>query len=218
MPGGGGAEALTLQGCDLSHHNGEASAPLSCSFAIVRVSYGMPDGRTLPDLAAERHLERLTSDGKPRILAAYHYLATGPDGATGEDQAAFFLARLDGLEKRFGLLGRACDSEPLRDKDAAGQRIPWDPADRVRDRVLGFAMGVAAARPCLAYGSREWWERLALPWWFAMHCPYWAASAPPPPKPWKEIAIQQAAAPVGGVDRNTFEGTAAELRALLGLP
>ncbi len=58
---------MTLQGCDLSHHNGEHSAPL-LDFAIVRVSYGMPDGRTLPDLAAEGHLDRLTSDGKPRVL------------------------------------------------------------------------------------------------------------------------------------------------------
>ncbi len=40
MPGGErGAEALTLQGCDLSHHNGEQSAPL-LDFAIVRVIFG----------------------------------------------------------------------------------------------------------------------------------------------------------------------------------
>lgn len=216
MPGG--ERGALINGIDLSHHNGEASAPLSAAFAIVRVSFGMPDGRTLPDLAAEGHLERLTSDGKPRVLAAYHYLATGPAGASGEDQAAFFLERVGVLERRFGLLGRACDSEPLRDKDAAGKRIPWDPVEVVRDRVLGFMMACSAARPCLAYGSREWWARLALPWWFAMHCPYWAASAPPAPPPWPAASIQQAAAPVGGVDRNTFEGTRDELRALLGLP
>lgn len=213
---GGGA---LINGCDLSHHNGEHAAPLSVDFAIVRVSYGMPDGRVLPDHAAETHLARLTSDGKPRILAGYHYLATGPTGASGEEQAAFFLARLGELEKLAGrILGRACDSEPLRDRDAAGQRIPWDAVDVVRDRVLGFAMGVAAARPCLAYGSREWWARLRLPWWFAMHCPYWAASSPPPPAPWRDIAIQQLAAPVGGVDRDTFAGTREELCAVLGLP
>ena len=208
---------MTLQGCDLSHHNGEHSAPL-LDFAIVRISYGMPDGRTLPDLAAEGHFARLTSDGKPRVLAAYHYLSTGPAGASDEDQAAFFLERVGALEKRFGLLGRACDSEPLRDKDAAGKRIPWDPVETVYDRVLGFGMACSAARPCLAYGSREWWARLQLPWWFAMHCPYWAASAPPPPAPWPSAAIQQSPAPVGGVDRNVFEGTREELRALLGLP
>lgn len=98
------------------------------------------------------------------------------------------------------------------------EAIPWDPVEVVRDRVLGFAMGVSAARPCLAYGSREWWARLRLPWWFAMHCPYWAASAPPAPRPWVDTAIQQLPQPVGGVDRNTFEGTREELRALLGLP
>ncbi len=207
-----------LQGVDLSHHNGEHAAPLDVDFAIVRVSYGMPDGRVLPDLAAEGHLERLTSDGRKPVLAGYHYLATGPDGAPGEDQAAFYLARLGELEARFGLLGRALDSEPLRNRDAAGRAIPWDPIEVVRDRVLGFAMGVSAARPCLAYGSREWWARLELKYWFAMHCPFWAASSPPAPAPWEDIAIQQAAAPVGGVDRNTFAGTREELRVLLGLP
>ncbi len=209
---------MTLHGCDLSHHNGATSAPLDVDFAIVRVSYGMPDGRVLPDLAAEGHLERLTSDGRKPVLAGYHYLATGPHGAEGEDQAAFFLRRLGELEARFGLLGRALDSEPLRNKDSAGKAIPWDPIEVVRDRVLGFAMGVSAARPCLAYGSREWWARLELKYWFAMHCPFWAASSPPAPLPWEDIAIQQLPQPVGGVDRNTFEGTREELRALLGLP
>lgn len=207
-----------LHGVDLSHHNGEHAAPLDVDFAIVRVSYGTPDGRTLPDLAAEGHLERLTSGGRKPVLAAYHYLATGPYGAPGEDQAAVYLARLGELEARFGLLGRALDSEPLRNKDAAGKAIPWDPIEVVRDRVLGFAMGVSAARPCLAYGSREWWARLELKYWFAMHCPFWAASSPPAPLPWEDIAIQQLPQPVGGVDRNTFEGTREELRALLGLP
>ena len=50
-----------------------------------------------------------------------------------------------------------------------------------------------------------------------MHCPFWAASAPPAPLPWADVAIQQTGV-VGGVDRNTFEGTREELRALLGLP
>lgn len=206
-----------IHGVDLSHHNGETSAPLDVDFYIVRISFGTPDGRVLPDRAAEGHLERVAKIKRPILLAGYHYLSTAPRGASGEEQAAFYLARLGGLETRFDrLFGRACDSEPLRDHDSAGQRIPWDPAEVVRDRVLGFGMACAAARPVLMYGSREWWARMKLPWWFAMHCPYWAASAPPVPAPWVTAAIQQTGI-AGGVDRNTFAGTLGELGVLLGI-
>lgn len=206
-----------IHGVDLSHHNGEHAAPLDVDFYLVRVSFGLASGRVAPDLAAEGHLERALTSKRPVVLAAYHYLSTAPSGASGEDQAAFFLERLGGLEARFGLLGRACDSEPLRDRDSAGRRIPWDPVEVVYDRVLGFAMAVAAARPCLAYGSREWWARLRLPWWFAMHCPFWAASQPPAPAPWDVATIQQTGI-AGGVDRNIYAGTVEELRAVMGLP
>lgn len=207
-----------IHGVDLSHHNGERAAPLDVDFFIVRVSFGMPDGRVLPDLSAEAHLERASKIKRPILLAGYHYLSTAPHGPSGEDQAAGYLARLGELETRFDrLFGRACDSEPLRDRDSAGQRIPWDPVEVVRDRVLGFGMACAAARPCLMYGSREWWARMKLPWWFAMHCPFWAASQGAPPAPWVETAVQQTGV-VGGVDRNVFGGTLAGLCEVFGLP
>ena len=81
-----------LQGIDASYHNATESLPISVDFAIVRLSFGMPDGRTLPDESAERHLERLSRARVP-VLAAYHYLSTAKGAATGEDQADVFLAR-----------------------------------------------------------------------------------------------------------------------------
>ena len=207
-----------LQGIDLSHHNAVTSSPLNAAFVIVRVSYGMSDGRVLPDVAADAHLERF-SIGHPRVLVGYHYLSTKPQAASGEEQAAFFLERMAKLEARFGPMGRALDSEPLRAKDEHGKPIPWDPVDHVRALAIGFVtVAATVARPCLAYGSREWWARLGLDWKFAAHCPFWAASAPPPPAPWTEIAIQQWPSPVDGVDHNSFNGTADELREVLGLP
>ena len=206
-----------LQGIDASHHNATESLPINVDFAIVRLSFGMPDGRTLPDESAERHLERLVRSRVP-VLAGYHYLSTAAGSATGEDQADVFLARHAAMEARFGALGLACDSEPLRARDAAGNPIPWDPADRVRDRVTGW-LAAMPRRPCLMYGSREWWARLRLPWWTALHCPFWAASPPPDgaPAPWTRATIQQLLQPVGGVDRNVFDGSVGELRAALGI-
>lgn len=206
-----------LQGIDLSQHNGATSAPLNVDFALIRIGYGLASGVCEIDAMAETHLERLKI-GKPRVLVAYWYLATSEGAASGEDQAAAFLARVAELETRFGPLGRACDSEPLRDKDGAGNRIPWDPPERVYDRVVGFATVASNARPCLMYGSREWWARLVLPWWFPMHCPFWAASQGAPPAPWKETTIQQWPEPVSGVDHDTFPGSQAELREVFGLP
>lgn len=210
-----------LQGGDVSHHNDPASLPLNVDFMIVRISFGMPDGRVLPDLAAEEHLQRLASvrrdDGRP-FLAGYHYLATGEHAASGEAQGEFFERRRVELSQRFGPMGAANDTEPLRNKDAQGRAIPWDPADRVRDRVMGFNRAMTdAGRKHLVYGSREWLARLSLPWWFAAEVALWAASMPPAPDPWHVAAIQQLPRPVGGVDRNVFAGSVEELRALFGI-
>lgn len=206
---------MKLQGIDVSHHNAPAAAPINVDFGIVRVSFGMPDGRTLPDESAERHLGRLASARVP-VLAAYHYLSTAAGSAEGEAQADVFLQRHAALEARFGPLGMACDSEPLRAKDAKGNPIPWDPVDRVRDRVMGW-LAAMPRRPCLMYGSREWWARIKLPWWVALHCQFWAASQGEPPAPWINTAIQQLLEPVAGVDRNTFAGSVEELRGVFGI-
>lgn len=74
-----------IHGVDLSHHNGEHAAPLDVAFYIVRISYGTQLGHVVPDLAAEGHFARALSSKGPRILAAYHYLATSPESAPGED-------------------------------------------------------------------------------------------------------------------------------------
>lgn len=194
--------ARMLEGIDVSHHNTVATVPWEgIDFAFVRASYGVT-----PDTQAEAHLDHLAA---VPVRALYTYLESGPHAASGEAQAAFFLDRHAALVERFGPLGMAVDTEQL-------PKAPPDPPARVRAILMGFAAAVLDAGPtCFMYGSRVWLAELHLPEWFASRFPLWAASKAPWPAPWTVATVLQDG--VRGVDRDRFNGTVDELRAVMGL-
>ncbi len=175
------------------------------SFVAVRVSYG-----AAVDRAADAHLAKARTAGVP-VLIAYHYTATGEGAAEPEEQAALFVTRCAVLG---GVLGLAQDVEPL---DPARP----DPPARVRSFAHRFWLSARAraARPVATYGG-DYLAGLDLPAEMAAD-PLWRSdwTAPyPTVRPWRAWTILQYA--VTGspkIDRNRFDGSIDELRAVLGI-
>ncbi len=195
----------SLHGVDKSRWNAAIPLPADVGFFFVRASYGLT-----ADPRAADHLA-VCCTAREVVLGLYHYLATGPNAASPEEQASFFVLVSQHLTG--GPFMLAVDCEPI---DPAH---PDDPA-RVADFLVRFrvAAQAKAGRPIGVYLGGNYARSLPLPAGLATS-PLWLADWTPPwdvPPPWSEWTIIQAGVK-GGIDRDEFAGTADELRAVFGL-
>lgn len=196
-----------IPGIDLSHHNGPGAVPWrTAKFAFVRATFGSKG----LDTATTEHLSRGLQAGCP-VLGAYHYLKADSPGG---DQAAHFLSRVLQLEGLAGPLALAVDVE-----DMPPPHPPWD-ASIYTSRLLAFLDVLErAGRVCAVYIAPWQAAKMGLdarvgrcPLWLA----HWVSIPKVPNPPWSDWAIWQYAVE-GGIDRNRYRGSVADLRALFRL-
>jgi GH25 family lysozyme M1 (1,4-beta-N-acetylmuramidase) len=195
-----------IQGLDVSHHQTrpELVPWEGCAFGCVRITWGVEG---VDDLADE-HMRHARAKGV-ELLIAYHYLKDQP----GDEQARHFHRRRVSLEVEFGPLGSANDLEDMPDQP------PWDPVVyRACSTSFLVAHRTIIQRPLLIYtNTRDALRYAAGPG--IEREPLWLADWTPPypaPAPWSKVTLlQYKGGGLKGFDRNRFDGSIEELRALV---